>query len=212
MRLVYNIGSTVSFGALPMVSAQDHHRLTPQDYFEWEAQQALRYEYFDGEVFAMAGGSLPHADIALNVASLLKAQLQGRCKVRNSDAKVGITEDGPFVYPDVSVSCDERDRTAQKFSRYPCLIVEVVSPGTEAYDRGGKFTLYRRLDSLKEYVLVGSEAKTVEVFCRSSEGSWAFIPYGLGETIELASLGITVPMEAIYEDVVLEKDDSESGV
>ena len=204
MRLVYNIGSTFSVGALPMVSAQDHHRLTPQDYFEWEAQQALRYEYFDGEVFAMAGGSLPHADIALNVASLFKAQLQGRCKVRNSDAKVGITEDGPFVYPDVAVSCDERDRTAQKFSRYPCLIVEVVSPGTEAYDRGGKFTLYRRLESLKEYVLVGSEAKTVEVFRRNSDGSWAFIPYGLGETIELASLGIRVPMEAIYEDVVLE--------
>ena len=195
-----------------MVSAQDHHRLTPQDYFEWEAQQALRYEYFDGEVFAMAGGSLPHADIALNVASLLKAQLQGRCKVRNSDAKVGITEDGPFVYPDVSVSCDERDRTAQKFSRYPCLIVEVVSPGTEAYDRGGKFTLYRRLDSLKEYVLVGSEAKTVEVFRRNGDGSWAFIPYRMGEVIELASLAIMVPMEAIYEDVVLEQENSRSGI
>jgi Uma2 family endonuclease len=195
-----------------MVSAYEHHRLTPQDYFEWEAQQELRYEYFDGEVFAMAGGSLPRADIALNVASLLRAQLQGRCKVRNSDVKVGITEDGPFVYPDVSVSCDERDRTAQKFSRDPCLIVEVVSPGTEAYDRGGKFTLYRRLESLKEYVLVGSEAKTVEVFRRNSDGTWAFIPYGSGETIEFASLGIMVPMEAIYEDVVLEREDSETEV
>lgn len=98
-----------------MVSAQDHHRLTPQDYFEREAQQEPRYEYFDGEVFAMAGASLPHADIGLNVASLLRAQLPGRCKVRNSDAKVGISEDGPFVYPDVSVSCDEQDHTAQKF-------------------------------------------------------------------------------------------------
>jgi Uma2 family endonuclease len=187
MRLVYNIGSTFSGRALPMVSAQVHHRLTPQDYFEWEAQQELRYEYFDGEVFAMDRSLLPHADIALNVASLLRAQLQVRCKVRSSDAKVGITEDGPFVYPDVSVSCDERDRTAQKFSRYPCLIVEVISPRTEAYDRGGKFAFYRRLESLKEYVLVGSEAKTVEAFRRNSNGSWALIPYGLGETIELAS-------------------------
>jgi Uma2 family endonuclease len=195
-----------------MQSAQVHHCLTPQDYFEWEAQQELRYEYFDGEVFAMAGGSLPYADIALNVASLLRAQLQGRCKVRNSGAKVGITEDGPFIYPDVSVSCDERDRTAQRFSRYPCLIVEVVSPGTEAYDRGGKFTLYRRLESLKEYVLVCSEAKTVEVFRRNSDGSWAFVPYGLGETIELASLGIRVPMESIYEDVMLEQEDRETDL
>lgn len=189
-----------------MVSAHDHHRLTPQDYFDWEVQQELRHEYFDGEVFAMAGGSLPNADIALNIASLLRAQLQGRCKVRNSDAKVGITDDGPFVYPDVSVSCDQRDRTAQKFSRYPSLIVEVVSPGTEAYDRGGKFTLYRRLESLKEYVLVGSETKTVEIFRRHSDGSWAFIPYGMGETIELASLEIMVPMASIYEDVILAQD------
>jgi Uma2 family endonuclease len=194
-----------------MVSAHEHQRLTPQDYFEWEAQQQLRYEYFDGEVFAMAGGSLAHADIALNIASLLRAQVKGRCKVRNSDAKVGITEDGPFVYPDVSVSCDQRDRTAQTFSRYPCLIVEVVSPGTEAYDRGGKFTLYRRLDSLKEYVLVGSEAKTVEVFRRNSDGSWAFIPYGPEETIELASLGVRLPMAAIYEEVALEQEDSPMG-
>ncbi len=140
--------------------------------------------------------------------------------MRNSDARVGITENGPFVYSDVSVSCDQRvhevsqdeNRTAQKFSRYPCLILEVVSPGTEAYDRGGKFTLYRRLDSLKEYVLVGSEANTVEVFRRNSDGSWAFIPYGLGETIELASLGIMVSMEAIYEDVFLDQEDSETAV
>lgn len=74
LPLVYNVGSAVA-GGLPMVSAHEHQRLTPQDYFEWEAQQQLRYEYFDGKVFAMAGGSLAHADIALNIASLLKAQV-----------------------------------------------------------------------------------------------------------------------------------------
>lgn len=110
------------------------------------------------------------------------------------------------------MSCDERDRTAQKFSRYTCLIVEVVSPGTAAYDRGRKFTLYRRLESLKECVLVGSEAKTVEIFRRDSDGSWAFILYDLGETIELASLGIMVPMEAIHEDVILEKGYRKAGI
>ena len=81
---------------------------------------------------------------------LLRGPLQGRCKVRNSDAKVGVMEEGPFVYPDVSMSCDERDRTAPKFSRYPCLIVEVMSPSTDAYDRGGKFALCRCLESLHE--------------------------------------------------------------
>lgn len=189
-----------------MVATPQHPQLTPQAYFDWEAQQPLRYEYFNGSVFAMTGGSLPHADIALNVASILRDQLQGRCKVRNSDAKVGITEDGPFVYPDVAVTCDGRDRTAQKFSRYPCLVVEVISPSTEAYDRGGKFQLYRRLKTLKEYVLVGSETKTVEIFRRNDSGEWTFIPYGEGAEIKLASLGLTIPMAAIYEDVVLDPE------
>lgn len=187
-----------------MVASNQHRHLTPQEYFEWEAKQTLRYEYFDGNVFAMTGGSLPHADIAFNIASALKAELQGRCKVRNSDAKVGITDNGPFVYPDVSVTCDARDRTAQKFSRFPCLIVEVLSPGTEAYDRGGKFGLYRHLETLKEYVLVGSEAKTVEVFRRNDGGGWMFVPYSDGDEIELTSLGLTISMDDIYEDVVFE--------
>ena len=186
-----------------MVATQSHTRLTPSEYLEWEVQQSVRYEYFDGDVFAMAGGTLPHADIALNIASLLKAAVQSPCKVRNSDAKVGITADGPFVYPDVSVSCHEQDRKAQKFSQHPCLIVEVVSPSTEAYDRGGKFALYRRLESLQEYVLVASETKTVEVFHKGETGVWTFMPYGEGDNIELASVGVSMTVAAIYEDVVL---------
>lgn len=189
---------------------------TPQDYLEWEAQQTLRYEYFDGEVFAMAGGTLPHADIALNLASVLRAPLRGRGKVRNSDAKVGITDEGPFTYPDLSISCDERDcalrtapgnRTAQQFIRYPSVIVEVLSPSTEAYDRGGKFALYRRISTLQEYVLVSSETKTVEVFRRDSAGEWRYIPYGEGDAIALVSLGVTLSIDDIYEDVVLERED-----
>ncbi|KAM3095066.1 Uma2 family endonuclease [Phormidesmis sp. 146-35] len=194
-----------------MLATRTLPHLTPQEYFEWEAQQDLRYEYFDGQVFAMTGGSLPHADIALNVASVLREGLRGRCKVRNSDAKVGITENGPFVYPDVSVTCNDQDRTAQQFSRHPCLIVAVLSPSTEAYDRGGKFALYRRLESLQEYVLVGSTAKTVDVFRRSQSGSWTFIPYGEGDDIELVSVGLTISIDVIYEDVLLVQPEIQSN-
>ncbi|MEB3214123.1 MAG: Uma2 family endonuclease [Leptolyngbyaceae bacterium] len=187
-----------------MIAAPERHRLTPQEYFEWEAQQELRYEYFDGEVFAMTGGTLPHGRIGLNVSSLLKSHVRGKgCIVFNSDCKVGISETGPFTYPDASVSCDERDRTAENFIRFPCLIVEVLSPSTEAYDRGGKFALYRRLDSLQEYVLVGSETNTVEVFRRNQNGTWSFIPYSEGDEIELASVSLTTSIDAIYEDVTL---------
>ncbi|WP_204102508.1 MULTISPECIES: Uma2 family endonuclease [Spirulina sp. CCY15215] len=198
-------------------------RLTPQEYLQWEVQQPLRYEYFNGEVFAMAGGTLPHADIALNLAILLREPLRGRCKVRNSDAKVGITDEGPFTYPDLSISCDERDsrtetlcdRIARQFIRYPCVIIEVLSPSRSAYDspsetlrdRGGKFALYRRLSTLQEYVLVSSETKTVEIFRRDAVGEWRFIPYSEGDTIEFMSLGITLSLNAIYEDVVLELED-----
>jgi len=186
-----------------MLATHELPRLTPQEYFEWEVQQDLRYEYFDGQVFAMTGGSLPHADIALNIASTLRQLLQGRCKVRNSDAKIGITENGPFVYPDISVTYDDRDRTAQQFSRYPCLIIEVLSPSTEAYDRGGKFALYRRLESLQEYVLVGSETKSVDLFRRNQLGEWMFIPYGESDDVDLKSVGLTISVNLIYEDVLI---------
>jgi Uma2 family endonuclease len=210
---IYNRDATSPIG-VPMIATRELSRLTPQEYFQWEAQQDLRYEYFEGEVFAMTGGSLPHADIALNIASLLREPLRGRCKVRNSDAKVGITENGPFVYPDVSVTCNDRDRTAQQFSRHPCLIVEVLSPSTEAYDRGGKFALYRRLESLKEYVLVGSTTKTVDVFRRSHSGAWMFIPYGEGgegDDVELTSVGVTISIEAIYEEVLLVQPETQAN-
>jgi Uma2 family endonuclease len=186
-----------------MITADRSPNLTPQEYFEWEAQQRDRHEYFDGEVYAMAGGSMAHADIALNIAGTIKQHLAGRCKVRNSDAKVGITENGPFTYPDVSVSCDDRDRTAQQFIQSPCLIIEVLSPSTEAYDRGGKFKLYRRLASLQEYVLVGSEAQSIEVFRRNPSGSWEFTAYGEGDEVTLSSIDLRVSIDGFYEDVVL---------
>lgn len=195
-----------------MIATAELHRLTPEEYFEWEAQQELRYEYFDGEVFAMTGGSLPHGRIGLNVSSLLKSHVRGKgCIALNSDCKVGISEQGSFTYPDASVSYDERDRTVEDFIRFPCLIVEVLSPSTEAYDRGGKFAFYRRLESLQEYVLVGSETRTVEVFRRDHQGAWIFLPYGEGDEIELTSVGLTIPMAAIYEDVILAQSETQES-
>ena len=196
-----------------MIAVPEFQPLTPQQYFEWEAQQELRYEYFDGNVFAMTGGSLSHGRIGLNVSSLLKSRVQGQgYLVFNSDGKVGISEAGPFTYPDTSVSCDERDRTATEFIQFPCLIVEVLSPSTEAYDRGGKFALYRQLESLQEYVLVGSETKTVEVFRRESNGIWSFIPYAGEDEVEFASVGLTVSIDAIYEDVILAQSQDERSL
>lgn len=192
-----------------MVAARDLPRFTPQEYLVWEEQQPERYEYFDGEVYAMTGGTLPHADIALNIATAIKQHLTGSCKVRNSDAKVAISEAGPFTYPDISVSCDDRDRVAKQYIQFPCLILEVLSPSTEAYDRGAKFRLYRNLESLQEYGLVSSELKSVEIFRRNAAGVWEFTAYGEGETFTLTSIGLTLSVDVFYEDVVLETPNAE---
>jgi len=151
--------------------AQPSNYLTPVEYLEWEEKQDIKYEYFHGEVFAMTGGTLPHNSIALNLASALKNHLRGKgCKVFIADAKVAISEKGPFFYPDVMVTCDERDKKAMKFALYPCLIAEVLSPGTEGYDRGEKFKNYRNLSSLKEYLLINADKMYVECFRLSDRG------------------------------------------
>lgn len=188
-----------------MVAARDLPRLTPQEYLAWEEQQPERYEYFDGEVYAMTGGTLAHGRIGLNTTSLLRIHVRGTgCIANNSDCKLAISENGPFTYPDVSVSCDDRDRVAKQYIQFPCLIIEVLSPSTEAYDRGGKFRLYRNLDSLQEYGLVSSDLKSVELFRRNESGGWEYMAYSEGETFTLTSIGLTIAVDAFYEDVILE--------
>ncbi|MBR8831823.1 MAG: hypothetical protein N5P05_002314 [Chroococcopsis gigantea SAG 12.99] len=135
--------------------ANAYPSLTPEDYLAWEERQIDKYEFIDGQILAMTGGTLSHNDIAFNIASLLRVALRPQGgKVQIADAKVQVGEKGPYFYPDVVVSCDERDKKAVRFLNYPCLIVEVLSPGTEAYDRGDKFKFYRQIRTLREYVLV----------------------------------------------------------
>jgi Uma2 family endonuclease len=199
--------------------AQPHPQLmTPQEYLGWEEQQPLKYEYINGQVFAMTGGTLPHNSIALNVASALKAHLRGKgCKVFMADAKVGVSEQGSFHYPDVMVTCDSRDLTARQVAYYPCLIVEVLSPGTEGFDRGQKFKHYRRIKTLKEYVLIDAEKINVECYCLNEKGKWELTPYSLDETtaseieleVQFTSVDFRCPIVLVYEDVVFAEANSE---
>ena len=187
-----------------MIANLAYSHLSPQEYLEWEFLQNMRYEYVDGEVYAMTGGTIPHSEIAVNFTTLLKNHLRGSgCRILNSDAKIGITADGPFLYPDASVTCDPNDRSALKFARYPILIAEVLSPATEAYDRGGKFALYRRLESLKEYVLIGAETVSVDVFRLNEKGKWELTPYVEGDEIQLSSIDLAFSIERLYEDINL---------
>lgn len=126
-----------------MVANPGHKYLTPQEYLEWEERQDIKYEYVNGEVFAMTGGTIPHNDIAVNLTTALKNHLRGSgCKVSMADAKLD---------PDGMVTCDMRDRKAIQFIQHPCLIAEVLSPGTEGYDQGSKLSHYRRIKTLKSW-------------------------------------------------------------
>jgi Uma2 family endonuclease len=183
----------------------DFPRFTPEEYFAWEEQQLERHEYMDGEVYAMSGGTINHGDIAGNFLSLLKIHLRGRgCKTLNSDCRVSIVGSTKYVYPDLSVTCDDRDKTTAQYITYPCLIVEVLSSSTEAYDRGNKFKMYRRNLSLQEYVLVSAEAVEIELFRKSDGDNWKIINYQVGDIVELQSVNLTVPIEQIYEDIIFE--------
>jgi Uma2 family endonuclease len=176
-------------------------KFTPEEYFAWEEQQLDRHEYIDGEVYTISGGTIIHSQITSNFGSLLNNHLRGSgCKTLNSSARSNITASSHYVYPDVSVTCDERDKTTPQYITYPCLIVEVFSSSTEAYDRGNKFKLYRRNPCLQEYVLVSAETMSIELF-RKVDNNWSLIDYEPGSMVELASVKLMFPIEQVYEDV-----------
>ncbi len=123
--------------------------MTAEEYLAWEAEQELRYEYDNGEITAMTGGTLPHNDLAINLLRALYPHVKAReCRINMSDAKVQVRDEGPYYYPDLVVSCDRRDQLATKLIRFPTLIVEVLSPGTASKDRGKKFRELQRSETL----------------------------------------------------------------
>lgn len=161
-----------------------------------------RYEYLDGEIRMLAGGSPDHSIIIANVTALIKGPLKGsQCRVYNSDVQLKLSEKR-YVFPDITVSCDERDRNQKETIRYPCVVVEVLSPSTEATDRGRKAAYYRACPTIQEYMMVDSEDVFVEVH-RREEKVWTINTFERGSTITLESLGIEFPIEDAYEGTSL---------
>lgn len=194
-----------------MVAQPNRLLMSVEDYLTLDRHSTdARYEYIDGYVYMMAGGSADHSTIKLNMASLLKSRLRGSpCRVYDSDMKVRLSKTR-YVYPDVSVSCDPRDRGKIESLQSPCLIVEVLSPSTEAYNRGKKFASYRAYPTIEEYVLVNAEQPSVEVYRREQDTFWKLYPFEFGDQVELASLGISIPVAHIYEDVIFPEDPLDS--
>lgn len=189
-----------------MVALPDRILMSYEKYLAWESTQEVRHEYFNGEVIAMAGGTRNHNRVSGNCFKILDDALSDRkCEVYIADIKVQVKPSKKYFYPDVVVTCDERDNEPQLVS-FPCLIIEVLSPSTEAYDRGFKFSQYRKLESLQEYVLVQVDQPIVEVFQLDQGGKWLFSEYGLGDRIFLKSINVEVEIIDLYRQVQFDQD------
>ncbi|MBA2410539.1 MAG: Uma2 family endonuclease [Gammaproteobacteria bacterium] len=172
--------------------------ITPQEYLEGEQYSDVRHEYVAGHVYAMVGASRAHNLIAGNFHATLHPHLRGKpCRVFISDMKVHLAD--AFYYPDVMVACDSADRHDYYCER-PQLIVEVISPSTEARDALEKRVAYQSLESLHEYLLVAQDKMEVRIYRRANE-DWELETCTENDHVRLTSVGLEIPIEQVYEDV-----------
>lgn len=183
------------------VTAQPKPSLTYAEYLAQELTSVEKHDFLNGETHAMAGGTIEHGAIASAMARDIGAALAGRpCRTFSSDVRINVEATGASFYPDLSVVCGKLETAANDADAItnPLVIVEVLSEGTEAYDRGAKASHYRRLPALKEYVLVSQSERRVEVQRRNERGVWELHFAGPGERYELASLGLSLSVDAVY--------------
>jgi Uma2 family endonuclease len=180
------------------MSALPQPKLTLGEYMDWENAQPDKHEFYRGEVFAMVGGRRVHGRVILNLALTFTRALGGSpCQVFSEGMKVQIAEN-TVLYPDVFVTCDKADLATEMIFRAPTLVVEVLSPSTQAYDRSQKFALYRRIPALQEYILVDPDTRRVEGFRRGADDLWVLHDMSDGDTLEVASLGLRVPLAEVF--------------
>jgi Uma2 family endonuclease len=187
-----------------MVASPQQDYISPEEYLQLEKESDVKHEYIDGYAYAMAGANDAHVTVSGNLFALLRNHVRGSgCRVFISDMKARIEKSNRYYYPDVMVICDERDKENTQEKKFPCLIVEVLSDSTEAFDRGDKFADYQQLETLQEYVLINAKRQRVDCFRRNNEGLWVLQFYASGEkSFQLQSINFEVEMNGLYEDVV----------
>jgi Uma2 family endonuclease len=189
----------------PVAAPQTTHRLTEAEYLAIERAAETKSEFFDGEMFAMAGGTRRHSKICTNIAAEFTNKLRDhRCQPFNTDLRVKIEASGLYTYPDLSVVCGEDHHVDKEMDTLtnPTVIVEVLSDSTEGYDRGKKFEHYRQISSLQEYILVSQSGPRLEQFLRQANNEWLLREaFGLNATLTLPSLEITISLAEVFRNV-----------
>jgi len=192
-----------------MTMPQRVKRYTPEEYYRLEQEAEGKSDYYDGQIFAMSGGTVPHNRIAINLVHELEARFEkGPCRTHSSDLRLKIAATGLRTYPDVTVYCDEiqldPEDSSETTAVNPTAIFEVLSKSTEAYDRGFKFDNYREIKSLRAFVLVSQTHPQVEIYERNGD-AWEFRAFkGIDEVLRIPPLKIEIPLARIYRNVEFE--------
>ncbi len=196
-----------------MTALSKRQYISEEDYLTMEEVSPVKHEYFDGEIFQMAGASERHNNIAGNIYGELYNQLKKRpCKVYQNDMRLYIEKEGIYTYPDVMVICGEPEIKKYKSLDNilnPVLIIEVLSPSTADYDKGAKFEQYRTIESFEEYLLVSQDAKQITRYSKQKDGSWILMDFiGDKTTFKLGSIECALTMEDIYNKVNFDQSSS----
>ena len=186
----------------------DKKKLSVGEYLQFEKSSPEKHEFYNGEVFSMAGAGARHNIIFSNLFGELAYQLKGRsCKAYGSDLRVHIPENSLFTYPDISIFCGGLHPSALDDSTFvgPTVLIEILSPSTSNYDRGEKFRLYRGIPTLTEYLLVDSEAVSIEAFRINTHGHWVLEEYkSLGDRLPVKSIQVEIALAEIYDQTQLQ--------
>jgi Uma2 family endonuclease len=176
-------------------------RMSVEEYIQYEERSDIRHEFDNGKLIAMAGTTDKHNDICHNIKAALKKQLKNTpCRIQVENVKVRLTEHKRYTYPDVFVTCDERDLADAYIKRYPSVVFEVLSDSTRVYDKTAKFMAYKKIDTIQHYILVEPDSIDIEIFSKNTDGEWSAQSFHtITDTLPIAALAINVPISEIYE-------------
>jgi Uma2 family endonuclease len=189
--------------------AAKYNYISQEDYLAMERESEEKHEYFEGEIFAMAGASMPHNEVVRSIYSALSIHLKGKdCKPYGSDLRVHIPSNTLYTYPDISIICGKPETTDVFTDNVtnPSVIIEVLSKSTKGYDTIEKFSLYRSIKTLKEYITIDSTRVSVELYTKQEDGKWLLSEFKqLTDSFVISTIGLTLLLNDIYEDVSIEK-------
>lgn len=183
---------------------------TVAEYLEHERTSETKSEFVNGEILAMSGARSVHNAVSANLVAAFRNALKGRpCRPLSSDQRVHVAATGAYFYPDVTVVCGRAEYRPDpdRSLLNPSVVVEILSPSTESYDRGIKTAHYRHTPSIGEFLLVATESETVEHYVRTGADSWSLTEYRVGDVVAFSTLGIEIPVAEMFEDLEMIRDD-----